>query len=69
MTKHKQAKARKRAKQRQKEIKIHQHSFRSKPSASTALEHPRPLSKEEMLAQRKPIEEKEGDSGENQEEN
>ncbi len=56
MTKHKQDKSRRRAQQKQKEIRMHRHSYRSKDKPTT-VEHPKPISKEEMLAQRKPIEE------------
>ena len=55
MTNHKQVKAQKRAKRKHKEIKIHKHSFRSTPSAGLRPEHPKPLSKGEILAQRRPI--------------
>jgi len=60
MTNHKQAKAQKRAKHKQKEINMHRHSFRSM-SPDSSLEHPKPLSEEEILAQRRPIAEKAGE--------
>ena len=56
ITKHKQDKARRRAQQKRKEIRMHKHSYRSKDEPTTA-EHPKPMSKEDLLAQRKPIEE------------
>jgi len=58
MTNHKQARAQKRAKHKQREINMRRHSFRSESPDNTSLEHPKPLSVEEILAQRRPIGEK-----------
>lgn len=58
MTKHKQAKALHRGKQKRKEVKQHRHSFRGKNPLSN-MTHPKPLGKEDILAQRKPIESEE----------
>ena len=56
ITKHKQDKARRRSQQKQKELRMHKHSYRSWGEPTTA-EHPKPMSKEELLAQRVPVEE------------
>ena len=56
MTKHKQAKALKRRRRVSREIREHRHSFRSNNPDMQNLTHPKPLSKEEVLAQRKPTE-------------
>lgn len=61
MTKHKQAKALHREKQKRKEIKLHRHSFRGKNPLSN-MTHPKPLSEEEILAQRKPTEEEDNEN-------
>ena len=53
MTKHKQAKARKRARQNAKDVRMHRRSLRSK---NPGLDNPKPISKEEILANRQPIE-------------
>lgn len=50
MTKHKQQKSRKRARIKQKEIRTHRDSYRVRHP-----EHSKPLSKEEILALRKPV--------------
>ena len=64
ITKHKQDKARRRAQQKRKEIRMHKHSYRGKDVStySTVTEHPKPMSKEELLAQRVPIEEEDNGS-------
>lgn len=58
MTNHKQAKAQKRAKHKQREINMRRHSFRSESPDSTSPEHPKALTEGEILAQRRPIGEK-----------
>jgi len=52
MTKHKQSKARRRAKQIQKEARMQRESSRRK-----TVKRPKPMSKESLLAQRVPINE------------
>ena len=54
MTKHRQQKSRKRTKIKQKEIRAHRDSYRVRhPDESTT--QPKPLSKEEILAPKKPV--------------
>jgi len=55
ITKHKQNKARKRTKRIQKEARTHRESSRSKVEPTT-VGRPKSMSKEELLAQRVPIE-------------
>jgi len=54
MTKHKQQKSRKRTKVKQKEIRAHRDSYRVR-HPDESLAHPKPLSKEKILAMRKPV--------------
>jgi len=56
ITKHKQNKARKRTMRIQKEARMHRESSRSKVEPTT-VDRPKPMSKEELLVQRVPIEE------------
>ena len=49
----KQKKALRRHKQKQKETRMHQHSYRSN-HPHEVLQHPKPLSKDEIMAMRRP---------------
>lgn len=58
MSNHKRDKKRRRARQLRKESNTHSGSFRSRyPQLTAALSHPKPMDKESVLAQAKPIEE------------
>ncbi len=54
MTRHKQHKSQKRAKIKQKEVRAHRDSYRVR-HPDESLAHPKPLSKDGILALRKPV--------------